>query len=865
VCVAASPAVAHGFGQRYDLPIPLSYYLFGAAAVVLLSFVIFGLFVRHAPAPRADLYRPLGAAPPVLVLALKLATLGVFVVAIIAGVIGNQNPYRNITPTLVWIIWWVGFVYVSAVAGDLWAVINPWRTVFDGADWLYRQATGGAALSWHLPYPAALGVWPACALLFAFAWIELVYPNPAVPAHIACLAVGYSILTWTGMLLFGRDTWLRHGEVFAVFFGTIARFAAVAAEPRNTPEAPRLVVRPVGAGLLADAPVSTALTAFVLLMLASVLYDGLIGTPEWAAFETAVRARLPDLAGYGSLAIKTVGLVGFWTLFLAAYLAVSALMSAADLARHAPLAIARSFALTLVPIAIGYHVAHYLVFLLVQGQYIVPLISDPFGFGWDLFGTAAYRVDIAIVGARFAWYVAVTAIVLGHVAAVYLAHAKAMRVFESRRTALRSQVPLTALMVVYTFVGLSITAEPIVQQSAPAQPAAVAPSDIEVPAEAVVPLAATGRLQPTGEGKRARQKLTYRVYGSAFHDGTRMNAADLLYAYMFAYRWGARGDTGEGSTGHHDPYVDAATAPMRRRLVAVHVIGSDASSKSFRVADVNFVRELFVVDVYLSVASDAPEQDAVLAPPWSTLPWHLIVLMEEAVGRGWAAFSQAEAMRRGIAWLDLVRSEETNRQLASLVATFAREGYRPESLRSLTSEDEARQRWAALAAFHKAHGHFLVTNGPYRLKAWAPESATLEAFRDLTYPLGVGSYDAYAIPRRGFVTDVQQDGGRVTLSGDIEVVEKFQRSYRLVRTPLRAIAPEVLRRSVPECRYLVADENALVVRAGVARLGDDAKFRIDLAGELPPGSYTLTALIAVGGNAVHAEIRRVPVVVAINQ
>ena len=149
-------------------------------------------------------------------------------------------------------------------------------------------------------------------------------------------------------------------------------------------------------------------------------------------------------------------------------------MSRVASGRPRPLEMARSFALTLVPIAIGYHVAHYLVFLLVQGQYIVPLLSDPFGRGWNLFGTAGYRVDIALVGARFAWYAAVVAIVTGHVAAVYLGHVRAMGVFAPARAALRTQVPLTALMVVYTFIGLSITAEPIVESRATAAPTAVA-------------------------------------------------------------------------------------------------------------------------------------------------------------------------------------------------------------------------------------------------------------------------------------------------------------------------------------------------------------------------------------------------------
>src|SRR5262245_481745 len=295
-CATAPPVIAHGFGQRYDLPIPLAFYLFGAAAAVLLSFAVFGLFVRGGDRAGAFRQRSLPVAAgrstalAVVAVALKLAALAAFIVAVLAGFFGDQNPYRNIAPTLVWIIWWVGLVYVSAFAGDLWAIINPWRTVYDGADWLYRCATSRPALSWRLPYPRALGTWPACALLLAFAWIELVYPNPAVPSHIACLAVGYSLLTWGGMLLFGRDAWLRHGEVFTVFFGTIACFAPIGVMGGDDAAGRRLVLRPFGSGLLADAAVSTSLMAFVLLMLATVLYDGLLGTPEWSAFEGAVRA-----------------------------------------------------------------------------------------------------------------------------------------------------------------------------------------------------------------------------------------------------------------------------------------------------------------------------------------------------------------------------------------------------------------------------------------------------------------------------------------------------------------------------------------------------------------------------------------------
>jgi hypothetical protein len=296
-----------------------------------------------------------------------------------------------------------------------------------------------------------------------------------VPAHIACFAVGYSVLTWAGMILFGRDAWIRHGEVFSVFFGTFARFAPT--EARTDPP-PELILRPFGAGLLDNRSTSLSTTAFVLMLLSTVLYDGLLNTPEWTLLESAIGAIFRTPGEFELIAVRSAGLLAFWLLFLGAYTLIAAMMSAAAGGSRSPCEIAQRFAFTLIPIAIGYHLAHYLVFLLVQGQYIIPLISDPFGWGWDLFGTAGYRVDIAVIGARFAWYTAVAAILVGHMISVYLAHIVAMREFEPRRATLRSQIPLTALMVLFTFISLSILAEPIVERREPARPSAVATADI---------------------------------------------------------------------------------------------------------------------------------------------------------------------------------------------------------------------------------------------------------------------------------------------------------------------------------------------------------------------------------------------------
>jgi hypothetical protein len=136
-------------------------------------------------------------------------------------------------------------------------------------------------------------------------------------------------------------------------------------------------------------------------------------------------------------------------------------------------------------------------------------------------------------------------------------------------------VPLTALMVTYTFVSLSILAEPITERRPPAETTATTSDVVSVPSDAILPEPGTGRMRAVGAGKTARQKLTYRVLGSAFQDGTPMSAADILYAYMFAYR---RGVEGSADASHYDPAIDAATAAMRRRLVALKFVGTDTKS-----------------------------------------------------------------------------------------------------------------------------------------------------------------------------------------------------------------------------------------------------------------------------------------------
>jgi hypothetical protein len=890
----AGTASAHGFAERYDLPVPLWLYVTGAAAAVAFSFLVVGVFVRSPRSvhtyPRLNLLRwPVGRllAHPRLLFCVRLVSVMVFVLLVLTGLLGNQHPQRNLTPTLVWVVWWVGLAYVSALGGNLWAIINPWNTLFAWAEALYSRLKPTGALSLHLPYPGALGQWPGVLLFLGFAWIELVFEGAAVPANLAILALEYTVITWVGMVLFGRAQWLRHGEAFALAFGLLARFAPTevrvvapsvcqtceldcrdqdgecvncsACWRRAAADQREWNLRPFAAGLLQSRAVSTSGMAFVLLLLATVTFDGWLATPLWGSIEQALAAVLPAPGGTRLTWIRTLGLIALPALFLGVYCLFSWGMAVVSSTRLSSTMLARAFVLSLVPIALAYHMAHYFSFLLVQGQFIIPLLSDPFGVGWDLLGTAGYRPNTGIVGARFAWFIAVLAIVVGHIMAVYLAHLIAIRTLPDYAAALRSQYPMLVLMVGYTMVSLWILAQPIVEGGGGRSTAAesLPARSVKIPGDALLPEPGSGVLREVGEGRTAAAKVTYQVLTSAFHDGSRMTVADLLYPYVLAYRWGGREASGEHT---HDPYIARATALLRERLVGFKVLRVDRSEQG--IGDLKITREVPVIEVYVNHAAADPAQVAALAPPWSSLPWHVVVLMEEAVQRGWAAFSAADARRREVPWLDPVRDRQLQGQLARLIEDFARQGYLPDTLQRLVTADDARQRWTALRTFFQRRGHFLVTNGPYSLAQWSEDAVVLQVFRDVSYPLGVGSYDSYAIPRRAYIARITQHAQGLEIHAEVERVEKFQRTYEIVREPLQRPASTGKKEGPPLCRYVVMGAASTVVLTGTAPYVGDGVFFVELQGRLGPGLYSVMIALYLHENYVNPEIRTIPYRVA---
>ncbi len=494
-------AFAHGFGRRYDIPVPFWLYAYGAAAAVVLTFVLL-VDTRPVPHryPRFDLlrvgwFRAVFASRPLL-LGLRLLSVALFSLVALSGLLGDQSPENNLAPTFVWIIWWVGLSLLTALAGNLWELVNPWKILFEWAGGLADRLGFGKGLGPYLSYPTGWGVWPALALYSGFAWVELVFLGSSNPSNIAVLALIYSAITWAGMTLFGKDAWLRGGEAFSVFFGILARFAPTEVRmtdqvvcngcgapcqaagegcvncyecfARAAPEDRQLNLRPPAVGLSRPEPLTTDRLAFVVFVLALVTYDGLMATPLWLRVRT-LAAPIVEALGISGLEglylIQTLGLISVPLLFLTAYMGFVKLAQVFSGGATSTWRFAAAYAYTLVPIALAYQAAHYYTLLVIQGQSIVALISDPFGRGWDLFGTSGYEVNVGVLGADLVWYSQVALIVVGHVIAVYLAHGIALRLLGDGKRAVRSQYPMLALMVLYTVLSLWILNQPIIEET----------------------------------------------------------------------------------------------------------------------------------------------------------------------------------------------------------------------------------------------------------------------------------------------------------------------------------------------------------------------------------------------------------------
>ena len=433
----AGPAAAHGVGGRTDLPVPAWQLAWAASFAVAASFVALGMFwetpkFRSAAAGRT-LSRSLQRACRVQSRAVGAIGLLALAVLLYAGLAGNTNPSVNIAPVAVYIVFWVGLQVVSVLVGDVWSHMNPFRSLADGSARLWARLRSRPAADADR---CAGNEWWAVAAIFGFVWLELAFHDNAEPRVLGVYLAAYTAALLVGAAFLGRG-WLRDAEGFGVLFTKLSAMAPLHRDGGA------LRLRAPLAGLAA-LPMRRGSVAFILVVLGSTTFDGFTRSSIWLDIAA-------ERTGWGLTAVNTVGMV--FIIFVVAVLYRAAIAAMAAVTGDTERELAEVFAPALLPIAAAYTVAHYFSYLLLEGQQIIALVSDPFGRGRDFFGTATYLVDFTLISTDAIAWTQTAAIAVGHVLAVAVAHDRAVERWP-RRLAVRSQYPMLAVMICYTVIGL---------------------------------------------------------------------------------------------------------------------------------------------------------------------------------------------------------------------------------------------------------------------------------------------------------------------------------------------------------------------------------------------------------------------------
>lgn len=441
--VAPSAVFAHTLNASYTSRLPLAVYLAGAAATVALSFIF--VLVRDVRADRPDTSAP-GRLPPAwLRILLRVLGLVAWIWIVLQGIAGGTSS-AEVASLFLWVYGWVAVAAISALVGPIWHFLDPFSTLFDIGAWVIRRI---GVTPWDVAsYPEALGKWPAVAGFIVVVWIELVLK--AGPDVLFIVLVGYTALTLAMMAQYGRDTWRSNGEVFTVWFRLLGRIAPYAL----TDEDGRVRRRPFFSGLL-EPGWRLEDVVIAALGVGSILFDGLSQTQIFFA-----------TFGLPSLAAETVIMAAFLGIIVAAALVVTRYVGIAATGAG------------LIPIALGYLIAHYFTYVAIDGQRIIIAISDPLQNGSDLFGSAFFEPSGAWLPPGLVWTIQLAAVVGGHMLGAWAGHVVAALdappELAGRPLTVR-QIPLAVVMVALTTLtlwslGQSLVVAPPPNATAPATP-----------------------------------------------------------------------------------------------------------------------------------------------------------------------------------------------------------------------------------------------------------------------------------------------------------------------------------------------------------------------------------------------------------
>jgi hypothetical protein len=450
---------AHGISEaRYSPPIPGWLFLVGGGLAVALSFV----FVNLTPSPKersgyARWRIPFG--PKLRVLGYVLSAAGLFLAGLIlaGGFIGDPRSEDSLASVLVWGGWWMGLTWLTLLIGNLWAALDPWSSM--------RRLYGrffNESLSLNIPYPAVLASWPAVLLLMGFIWFELAWFQAQEARGVVNYFLIFTAWLWVGMIVFKPGQWWENANPFSRYFQTLGRFGP--AEKRGA----HVEVRIPGTALHATQFTHLSESIFVIVVLFAVTFDGFVATPEWWVLLRALMLKsfaiLPRSLGFPVSFLFAIfaGVV----LFAGAYLLVCAVMSRVSGRDMGPVAIAGNFAMTLVPIAAAYHIAHFIPAVPGRLTRLVQVSADPFGLDWHLFGAQSFswKIEWTPEIAGGIWVVQTGLIVLGHIVSIWSAHRKALSLVEGKSKAIKLELPMAILMIAYTVISLWIISRPVLNE-----------------------------------------------------------------------------------------------------------------------------------------------------------------------------------------------------------------------------------------------------------------------------------------------------------------------------------------------------------------------------------------------------------------
>jgi hypothetical protein len=430
--------LAHGIGGRQDLPIPFTAALAGAVLALLATFLILGIAWQRSRFRGAEAGRPLPAVLARLLDApgfrwalrgLGLLAGGWLVVILVAG---SDATSESAAPGVLYVLLWVWVPLASVLAGPVWRAISPLRTLY----LLVARATGVDADRGPRRLPQGWGYWPGAVTLAGFVWLELVPRDRGTVPVVFVAFVVSAVVMLLGAMLFGSE-WFARADPFEVYSSLAARLAPVGRRRDGV-----LVWRNPFHGL-DSLPPRPGLAAVVLVLLGSTAYDSLSNAPDWVRL--LQDSQQPTLVG-------TLGLAATIGVITVAY--VVATLASGRLAEGRGRLPAR-FAHSVLPIALGYVVAHYYSLAITEGQRTIILAADPLGTGTNLLGLSTTDVNTALVAATGVVTLQVAAVVAGHVAGAVAAHDRAVRLFPPQR-ARWGQLPLLLLMVGYTYLGLTL-------------------------------------------------------------------------------------------------------------------------------------------------------------------------------------------------------------------------------------------------------------------------------------------------------------------------------------------------------------------------------------------------------------------------